>query len=81
MTVRQRLEPSDVQLEGPSIRITSLADDPDVMLEFKSEENAAAAHQALRNYIEFVDVEPSDQSVMRMLELLLGDPDDADPAD
>lgn len=78
MTQRLRLEPEEVQQDGPSVRITALGEDPDVMLEFKSDESAASACRSIRNYLEVVDVEPTDESVMHMLGLLLGNPDDAE---
>jgi hypothetical protein len=67
-----RLEPTDVQLDGPGLRITNLNSDPDVILEFKSEASASAACNAIKNYLEIADVEPNDESVMHMLEVVLG---------
>lgn len=77
MATQCRLEADHVVLDGPCVRITHLGDDPDVQLEFKKEKNAVAAHQAIHNYIEVADVEPRDETVMKMLELLFAQADDA----
>jgi hypothetical protein len=74
MTPKPRLEPGEVAVEGPCLRITNLSDDPDVVLYFKSDETAKSAGQSIRNYLEIVDVERTDDAVMHMLQLVLGHP-------
>jgi len=69
-----RLEPEQVINEGPCLRITELVEDPEVILYFKSDENATAAGQSIRNYLEVVDVDRSDEAVMHMLQVVLGAP-------
>lgn len=67
-----RLEPNEIQVDGPTVRITNLAGEPDVVLEFKSEESADSACKSIRNYVDVVDVERTDESIMHMLEVVLG---------
>lgn len=67
-----RLEPTEVQVDGPTVRIANLLGEPDVVLEFKSEESADSACKSIRNYVDVVDVERTDDSVMHMLEVVLG---------
>ena len=74
MTPNPRLEPDEVVLDGPCLRITNLSEDPEVILYFKSEENASSASQSIRNYLEVVDVDRSDDAVMHMLKVVLGTP-------
>lgn len=74
MTPHPRLEPDHVILEGPCLRITNLGGDPEVILYFKSDENAESAARSIRNYLEVVDVDPNDEAVMHMLEVVLGAP-------
>lgn len=74
MTHPPRLEPEQVIIEGPCLRITQLVDDPEVILYFKSDDNAEAAGRSIRNYLEVVDVDPHDDSVMHMLQVVLGAP-------
>ncbi len=62
---------------GSNLPFTHLGEDADVELQFKSEQNASAAHQAIRNYLEVADVEARDEPVMQMLELLFASLDDA----
>jgi len=81
MGTPRRLEAEHVLLDGPRVRITHLGDDPDVQLEFKREQSASAAHRAIRNYLEVADVEPRDETVMGMLQLLFANLDDADRMD
>lgn len=74
MTPHQRVEPEQVVIDGPCLRITELSDDPEVILYFKSDENAASAASSIRNYLEIVDVDRSDEAVMHMLQVVLGVP-------
>lgn len=78
MAHASRLEPAEVRLDGPSVRIVHLGEDPDVILEFKTEESARAAHSAICNYLDVVDVDCTDEAVMHMLELILGRHESAD---
>jgi len=74
MTPNSRLEPDEVVIDGPCLRITNLVEDPEVILYFKSDENASSAGRSLRNYLEVVDVDRSDDAVMHMLQVVLGAP-------
>lgn len=74
MAPHPRLEPEQVIIEGPCLRITELEDDPEVILYFKSDDNAEAAGRSIRNYLEVVDVDPRDDAVMHMLHVVLGTP-------
>ena len=74
MTPHPRLEPDEVVVDGARLRIGNLAGDPDVILYFKSDDNAASAGQSIRNYLEVVDVDRTDEAVMHMLGVVLGAP-------
>jgi len=78
MTPKPRLEPTEVTIDGPCLRIRNLCEDPDVLLYFKSDKNATVAGRAIQNYLEIVDVDPTDDGVMHMLQLVLGRPEFGD---
>ena len=67
-----RLEPSAAVIEGPAVRITDPAGDPEIILHFKSEQRAKTAFNAIQNYLEVVDVDAHHESILRMLELVFG---------
>jgi len=67
-----RLEPAAATTDGPTVRITSPIGDPDVVLYFKSDERAQTACNAIRNYLDVVDVDSVHESVMRMLSIVFG---------
>ena len=67
-----RLEPTAATTDGPTVKISSPIGEPDVVLYFKTEERADAACNAIRNYLDVVDVESAHESVMQMLSLVFG---------
>ena len=67
-----RLEPSAAVIDGPALRITDPRGDPEIILHFKSEQRAKTAVNAIRNYLEVVDVDAHQESILRMLELVFG---------
>ena len=67
-----RLEPSAAVIDGPAVRITDPNGDPEIILHFKSEQRAKTAFNAIRNYLEVVDVDAHHESILRMLELVFG---------
>lgn len=70
-----RLEPEAATCDGPTVSIASPVGDPDVVLYFKSDDRAQAACNAIRNYLEIVDVDSVHESVMQMLSVVFGSPD------
>ena len=67
-----RLEPSAAVIEGPALRISNPSGDPEIILHFKNEQRAKTAVNAIRNYLEVVDVDAHQESILRMLELVFG---------
>lgn len=67
-----RLEPSAAVIDGPALRISNPTGDPEIILHFKSEQRAKTAFNAIQNYLEVVDVDPHQESILRMLELVFG---------
>jgi len=74
LDAQPRLEPEAATCDGPTVCIESPLGDPDVVLYFKSDDRAEAACNAIRNYLEIVDVDSAHESVMRMLSVVFGTP-------
>ena len=67
-----RLEPSAATIDGSAVRISNPTGDPEIILHFNSEQRAKTAFNAVRNYLEVVDVDAHHESILRMLELVFG---------